>query len=460
MALNTATRAKAAFLVLIAAWGYAAWPMLFSMFKSFAKSGYDYHGFLALPVFLALLQQQRSALNRIKLSINPLYLVGLLLCAALWIFADLTTLTLLEQVALISMIPAIMLTTYGRKFTSTLAYPLLTLFLLLPFGAPLYNALQQIISSALLHCLAFAKVAIYWENNKILIGKQEYALDTVCSALRYSSIFVTFGICVAGYFCKNFFLRLLVAFNFIFVPVLTLFTTTAVLILLSSWQNLANFKPIVINILSWSTISIGLIIATYCAYKLRSKNKHVYRNDGIDWRNDFARSNGWLTATSLATVLLCALPFTADYLKGRQHYANNWHDPQTIVNSKNVTLSIKYDKSAKTAQNKSTEWQQIKHKKITVAVNGKNIPINETISISKYQGKITWDMDYTNGHLTNNKIYSKVLENMYALTKPGAKTAAISLTADLNSNLQNSRATLTKALGELQKTASTTWLRG
>ncbi len=68
-------------------------------------------------------------------------------------------------------------------------------------------------------------------------------------------------------------------------------------------------------------------------------------------------------------------------------------------------------------------------------------------------------MHYTNGHLTNNKTYTKVLENMYSLTKPGAKSAEITLAADLDVNLQKSRNTLKNALSELQKTATTTWLR-
>jgi exosortase len=455
-------RAKSACFFLIIIWAYAAWPTIVTMLQAYRTGGYDYQGFFALPLFYALLVQQRSNLKRIKLAPSPWSLLLLLLCAVLWLFGTLTTLTLVSDAALISMLPIILLATCGRKICITLAYPLLALFLLLPFGKPLFNLLQNLYSQLMLYSLALSKTAIYWENSNILVAKQEYSLDKLCSALQYSSLYLSFGFAILGYTTRGIFKRILMAAMFVILPLLVLFISSFSLILFSVWRNSNSYSDLTINILSWASVAAGLTLAMLLSYAFRSKAKNTYKNDGIDWHNEFSIYNTrWMPATVIAAVVILALPSAAHYLQNRQHFATNWHDPATIMKSDAVTLTINYDHQLDPiAKNDNNKWQQIKHKNIKVAVNGKVIPVTETISINKYQGKITWSMNYTNGHLTNNKTYTKILENMYALSKKGAKTAEIALVSDLGKNLQTSRSALTNALGDLQKNATTTWLNG
>jgi hypothetical protein len=223
------------------------------------------------------------------------------------------------------------------------------------------------------------------------------------------------------------------------------------LILINNWREATAPINMVLYLISWSSVIIGGVLAVCCGFLLRTKNRNVYRNDGIDWRDEFAHRRPWLPATVMATLLICTLPLSADYIKGQQQFVNNWHDPKSITHPKNVSLTINYDHdSKKLAQEKNSNWHQIKKNKIKVTMNGKIIPVTETIAVNKFRGQVTWQVQYTNGHITNNKTYSKVLENMYALTKTGARTAQITIASDLDSNIQNSRNSLKNALSELQ----------
>lgn len=463
-ALSSPTRAKLACFLLITAWACAAWPDLLSMIKTYKNSGYDYQGFLALPLFFFLIQRQRNLLNRAHMTSSPLSLLILLLCCATWLFASLAKLSTIEQIALIGMLPAIVMTSCGSKVSSILAFPLLSLFLLLPLGHNLYNFLQQIFSSLLVHILAFCDVAVYWEDQKILISKQEYSLPQLCVAFKYTTLFITTGILYAAIQSNNFFKRVLILSGFVILPFTLLLTATLSLILISTWLKFNSISSLMITAISYTIVGIGILFALYLGFILRTKNQSRYKNDGIDWRNEgmFQRSR-WMTPTILAAVVILIMPSTAKYLQQHQHYAKNWYNPNSItnVNSAAVALTINYDNIAKQDESYDPKnYQQVKKNNLKVAVNNKIVPVTETILIDKYHGKITWSVNYTNGHLSNNETYTKVLENFYSLTKPGAKSAQINLTTGIDSNLKASRKILTQSLIEIQRTATTTWLHG
>lgn len=456
-ALNGATRAKFACGLLLVAWGYAAWPAVLSMIKTYRYSGCDYHGFLILPLCYVLMQQHRATLHRSNLAASTTGLLLLLLCCVLWLFAKITTLTDLEQFALISMLPAIVMTTCGRKVSSILAYPLVCLLLLMPIGQKLFFYSQQFFSWILLKSIALTKLSIYWEQGTIYVSKQNYIVKQLCAPLKYSTLLLTMGIFVAAVFNKSFIKRIIFALSFIVIPYALLYIAILSLMLFSAWQGLATLEAFTIKLITYATVATGALTATLATYKFRQKSKRNYNNDGIDWRNEFTHfSSRWLAPTIMACTMVLLLPVAAKELRSHQHYAKSWNDLTTLEKSKPtaVNLAIKYNNVYKqTAAHDPKTWKEIKSSNIKITVNKAVIPLTETVLVNKYQGKVVWSLRYTNGHLTNNENYSKVLENIYALTKSGAKSAQISLTTDIDSNLNLSRKRLTSSLGELHKAA-------
>jgi hypothetical protein len=474
--LSSGTRAKFACCILIAVWAYAFWPTVLSMITSYWKSSFDLQGFIIVPIVLGLVLRSSSALNRTALTYSPYGLLLLLFSSTVWLLAAITKLPLLEQLALISMLPAIVLTTCGQKITSILAIPLLCLFLLIPFGQDLYLNLQQIFSVILVKILAISKQAVYWEGNTIFVDEHEYIIPNLLSGLQYMSLYLTIGITYACTCAKNFAKIILVASSFIVFPVLLLIIAIYSLILVQSWFNLNMITIKYFQEISWTIVSIALLNALLFGFALRDKQKFKALADNIDWRSDaYNRKPRWLIPTLIASTVILFMPTFAHQLQSQAHYANNaallqmptelntWSGPidgKYRNGQQEVVLNLS-QRAILTTNNilSPNSGQHLKTNTFSIQINNRSIPIIEMISKYKTQNKIVWSVHYTNGHLTINHILTKVLENLYTVSKHGAEVSTITIETETNTDLANARYRLSSFLEEVAQNSQVVWLQ-
>ncbi len=169
------------------------WSTIQTLVEVWAHSRTYAHGFLVLPATLYLVWCYRDRLRGIfpLPNFRGLVLGAILACG--WCLGGITQTLLVQQIAVISMLPALVLGIFGSKVLRTLQFPLSFLAFALPVGTSIEPWLQKI--AAMLIMLGLDMVGIPYSRDGYFItissGTWEVAPD--CGGLRYLLPGLTLG---------------------------------------------------------------------------------------------------------------------------------------------------------------------------------------------------------------------------------------------------------------------------
>jgi len=478
----SATRAKLAFCLIAMIWAYAFWPTLSGMLDTYLNSGYDYQGLIVVPMVFALIWYKRAALHRITISCNQYGLLLVLMFSALWLFAVITKLNLLEQASVICLLLSLIFMSFGAKITCILYLPLLSLFLLLPIGQYLYVEVQNLFSWLLVKGLSLTKLAIYWEKDNVHVASKSYIISDSLKGLQYLMLYLTFAIAYAFIQAKKWYQGLIIAASFIVIPFVFILASLFILISINHWFDIKVFAVEHFTILSWLFTSAGLVVALILGHNVGTKNNQKTAFNDIDWRSGSCRIR-WLVLISTCLILL-GMPILATMLEDKSHYAAtntlmtepgkipSWNGPVSIKgntvnsklleynkNKKIVLLSLINNNNSHDNLYDTRKWRKIIEHDHLIDVAKLKIPAIELVLKNSNQSKIIWTIYYVNGHLTNSKIIKNVLERIYSLSKNGTETGIIAISTDVTTELGAGRELLSSFLLDLKSTKTINWMK-
>ena len=162
------------------------------------RSGTFAHGFLVVPAVLWLVWRRRDHVA--TLTPRPDY-AGLLLLAALgfgWLLAELAGVQVVQQLAMVAMIPAAVVTVMGRRVAWALAFPLAFLAFGVPIGEGLIPPLMNFTADFTVALLQLVGIPVYREGTFFAIPSGNWSVVEGCSGLRYVIASVTAG-CLYAY---------------------------------------------------------------------------------------------------------------------------------------------------------------------------------------------------------------------------------------------------------------------
>jgi len=151
------------------------------------------HGYLIVPISLWLIWTQRKALAR--LTPSPDYL-GLLLLAGLgfaWLAAAAGQVQIVQQYAMVAMIPAVVIVIAGRRVARALAFPLGFLLLGVPVGEALIPPLMDWTADFTVTALRLTGIPVFREGTFFTIPSGQWSVVEGCSGLRYLIASITVG---------------------------------------------------------------------------------------------------------------------------------------------------------------------------------------------------------------------------------------------------------------------------
>jgi exosortase A len=161
------------------------WHTIQTMVDVWAHSRTYAHGFLALPATLYLVWCYRDRL----LGISPVPSSrGLVLGAVLaggWCLGGITETLLVQQIAVISMLPALVLGIFGSKVLRTLQFPLGFLVFALPIGTSIEPWLQKIAAMFIMIGLDVMGIPHHRNGYLITIPSGTWEVVPDCGGLRY-----------------------------------------------------------------------------------------------------------------------------------------------------------------------------------------------------------------------------------------------------------------------------------
>lgn len=161
------------------------WRTVGSMVAIWWRSETFAHGFVIAPICLWLVWRRRDALARVVA--RPWWpgLVGVFGAGALWLVSSAADVLVAEQLAVVLMIQAAIVTVIGMRASRVLVFPLLFLFFAVPAGEILVPTLINWTANFTVGALRASGVPVYREGNHFVIPSGMWSVVETCAGLRY-----------------------------------------------------------------------------------------------------------------------------------------------------------------------------------------------------------------------------------------------------------------------------------
>lgn len=144
-----------------------------------------HHCFFVLPISFFLIWQKRKELARLIPCHEPLALLPLLAFALLWLVGRAGQIQLFEHVALVGMAISITLALLGLTIGRLIAFPLLFLGFMVPFGDFLVPALQQFTADFAVLMLRLVDIPIFHDGILIETPSGLFKVAEACAGIRF-----------------------------------------------------------------------------------------------------------------------------------------------------------------------------------------------------------------------------------------------------------------------------------
>lgn len=156
------------------------------------------HGYIILPMSLWMIWKRRHTLP--MKAAAPYWPAFLLLAAAgfAWLLAELAAVQVVQQYALVSMIPLSVLAILGRRVFRSMAFPLLFLLLAVPFGEALIDPLINVTADFTVAALQMTGIPVLRNGTHFEIPSGSWSVVEACSGVRYLISSFTLG-CLYAY---------------------------------------------------------------------------------------------------------------------------------------------------------------------------------------------------------------------------------------------------------------------
>ena len=178
------------------------------------------HGFLIVPIVAVLIWNRRREVATIPPS--PDYLGFVLLAGAglAWIAAAAGNAQVVQQLALVAMVPAAVIAIAGRRVARALTFPLAFLFLGVPMGESLIPGLMDWTADFTVTALRLTGIPVFREGTFFTIPSGQWSVVEGCSGLRYLIASITVGLLYAYLNYRKPWKRVLFAALSVIVPVI------------------------------------------------------------------------------------------------------------------------------------------------------------------------------------------------------------------------------------------------
>ena len=161
------------------------WGTINKMVETWANSRTFAHGFLVLPATAYLVWSYRDMWIRQDAYPSVWGLIALFITACVWLIAGMTEVIWLQELAVVSMIPGLMLALFGKDVCKTLSWPLAFLVFMVPVGTSIEPWLQDIATWFVRVGLDLAGIPYLAERHRFILTTGTWNVDPDCGGLRY-----------------------------------------------------------------------------------------------------------------------------------------------------------------------------------------------------------------------------------------------------------------------------------
>jgi exosortase A len=444
---RAAVLVTAAVIVLLVAFHYETAASIVAIWH---RSETFAHGFLVVPAVLWLIWRQREHLA--QLAPRPDYL-GLVALAGLgfgWLLAELAGVLVVQQLAMVAMIPAAVVTVLGRRVAWALAFPLGFLFFAVPIGEALIPPLMDFTADFTVAMLQLVGIPVYREGTFFTIPSGNWSVVEGCSGLRYVIASVTAGSLYAYLNYRSLGRRLAFVVASIIVPVIANGLRAFMIVMIAHFSDMKLALGVDHFVYGWVFFGIVILALFWVGSFWQEPEAPVpsAAPRSVDGRADW---RGVMPAAVAVVAMVVVWPAYAAYLAGAdqpappgslaaptgtagwqpdQAAATDWRphyvgaDPSLFEvyrkGDRTVVLYLGYYRYQRqnaelvNSQNvmvlqKHPIWENVGERRLPAAPETATLDVKQTLLRSRSQRLLIWDWMYLDGRHTTDRYLAKLL---------------------------------------------------
>lgn len=143
------------------------------------------HGFLIFPISLWLVWQKRQTLAQLTPKAEVKVLVILIPLLTLWAIANTVDIQVVQQLAMIFLIPTLVWLILGRAIVLSILFPLLFLFFSVPLGQELIPPMMELTAQFTVGLIRLVGIPIYQDGLFFTLPSGNWSVVEECSGVRY-----------------------------------------------------------------------------------------------------------------------------------------------------------------------------------------------------------------------------------------------------------------------------------
>jgi exosortase A len=165
----------------------------FSLVDIWWRSETFAHGFVIVPISLYMVWTRRQELAGLTPRPSLWGVVPVVSAAALWAVARIADVLVVEQLAFVALVPALVVTTLGLRVAWAIAFPLAYLVFAVPMGEDLEPPLMDFTADFTVWALQLSGIPVYVEGRFLALPTGNWEVAQACSGVRYLIASVALG---------------------------------------------------------------------------------------------------------------------------------------------------------------------------------------------------------------------------------------------------------------------------
>ena len=456
------------------------------------------HGFLIFPISAFLIWSRRKEIALLAPEPDLRGLPVLLLLGFGWLLAYLARVLVVQQYALVAMIPVLVWIILGLRITRALTFPLGFLFFAVPMGEFLIPYMMDFTADFTVTALQLTGIPVYREGTFFTIPSGQWSVVEGCSGLRYLIASLTLGCLYAYLTYRSTSRRIIFTILSLIVPVIANGLRAYMIVMIAHLSDMKLALGVDHYIYGWVFFGLVMLLLFWI---------------GAFWREDLSQSKDDRPATTpteaapfpvrrialatLAAVSIAAMwPGYAAYLKSQVPLpvpirletpaANGWRaDPaplsdwQPDYKGSDASLTQTYRKGSKAVslyigyyphqregaqlvtstnvivRQKHPVWNNVGETRHTVSVGSQPLQIVQTKLRSPTMRLLVWNWNRIGNISTVNAHFGKLLEAKARLLGQRDDAAAIILSAPYDADMESAAAVLQEFIVDMLPTIET-----
>lgn len=168
-----------------------------SMVAIWSRSDTFAHGFLILPISGWLVWTHRARLRSVEPDPSLAPILLMLPAAGAWALAAMVGVSVIQQLAMVSLLVLGAWAVLGHRLALVLAFPLLFLFFAVPMGEGLIAPMMEFTADSTVWLIRMTGIPVYREGLHFTLPSGAWSVVEACSGVRYIIASVTVGVLYA-----------------------------------------------------------------------------------------------------------------------------------------------------------------------------------------------------------------------------------------------------------------------